>query len=178
MDGPLLTYPSLGTIHPYSSESIGAGLIATGGTVFNSVASTVLGVDVLIYIPFSIGDRILVKQLFCYNGATVNGNVDVGIYSAIGKLIISAGSTAQTGASVLQLFDIADTPLDPGDYYLCIGTNSATATFFAGTTVALTGKALGLLQDTSIIPLPTESVFTTYALTMVPIVGLTIRTVV
>jgi hypothetical protein len=52
------------------------------------------------------------------NGATASGNMDVGIYDYAGTRLVSSGSTAQSGTSAFQDFDITDTLLGPGIFYL------------------------------------------------------------
>ena len=52
-----------------------------------------------------------------------NDNIDVGIYSADGTRIVSAGSTAQSGTEIAQNFAIADTLIGPGDFYLAMVMN-------------------------------------------------------
>jgi hypothetical protein len=78
------------------------------------------------FVPLTLERPILVKRLFCLNGSSVTGNVDMGIYSYDGGQIIAKGSTAHTGTSVFQFFDITDTWLSPGKYYLGVACSVST----------------------------------------------------
>ena len=94
MENPIIPAPAIVT--PWSNvESIGAFL--AGATLGLDLATSTVypSADTAIFVPFVAPERLIVAQLFAQNGAAVSGNVDVGIYSEDGALIVSAGSTAQ-----------------------------------------------------------------------------------
>lgn len=93
-------YPTV-TITPNSQESIGMAIGTTAWT-----ATTYPGSSRAIFIPFTILRPITVYKMFVYNGATVSGNVDVGIYDFTRSRLWSSGSTPQAGASQLQWFTL------------------------------------------------------------------------
>lgn len=125
-DFPGEVFPVPAVLTPFSEEAYGMGL---GSLNFLGIASTAWpGVNVILYYPFKLADYGLAQQLMFYVGATQNGNVDVGIYDSQGNKIVSAGSTAMAAANSLQLFDITDTWLPPGEYLLAVWCSSATGT--------------------------------------------------
>src|SRR3972149_4026032 len=133
-------------ISPWSACSI-ANCIGTMGVPASAVWPTA---NKALYVPFRIGKPVLVKKLFLINGATVSGNVDVGIYDAAGTRLISAGSTAQAGASALQQFDIADTLLGWGLFYMALAVRNVTATALGTATLVFSElHHLGMGMPTS-----------------------------
>lgn len=133
-------------IGTYSALSIGTELAALGAA---APASAVITSGIPHFVPVTIPAPATVMKLWCVNGATVNGNVDMGIYDEAGNLLVAKGTTAQSGTNTVQEFNITDTQLQPGRYYLALATDSATATFMQ-TSVTLGSaaflKALGVAQ--------------------------------
>lgn len=165
---PFQALPPLPTISPLSPESIVLGASAS----LASFASAVLTANRAYLIPFHIEEPITVTKLFCANGATASGNVDVGIYSSSFVKLISSGSTAQAGTNVLQIFNVTDTIIGPGDFYLAIAIDNGTGTIFSqniGTTI---GNRIGLLQMASAFPLPATITPAAISSGTTPIVGL------
>ena len=113
------------TITPWSEESLGQ-LYGNAG----APASQAYAQNRSVFFPFRLAVHRTAVKLFLVNGATINGNIDVGIYTSEFQRIVSAGSTAQSGANAIQEFDITDTDLSPGLYYLGFSGNSATGTVF------------------------------------------------
>lgn len=180
MDFPYAPTEPLVTIHPYTLESLGPipGILA--GLAFRSTASAAYPTASLaIFVPFVLAKPILVKKLWCYNGTAVSGNVDVGIYDEQGTRLCSSGSTAQAGTSTLQEFNITDTVIGPGLFYLAIALDNTTGTLFRGTvtTVALL-KQLGMFQQASAFALPATATFATVANDYIPVFGLSTRDVI
>jgi hypothetical protein len=114
-----------------------------GGTAGNSTTA-----------PFSANDIILIrfrlrKAITCtgakiYHGATVAGNIDVGIYSFVASpaLLAHSGDALAAGASQVKKYTFlsslalaADT-----DYYFSIGATDATMTIMRQLTVAAVGS--------------------------------------
>lgn len=175
------------TIHPWSLESIGIAITSAGGIVFMSTSSAVYpSANLAILIPFILAKQFTVVKMFTCNGSTASGNLDVGIYTNEGgaspvlRLIVSKGSTAQSGTSVVQGLDIADTILPPGSYYMAIVMNNILGTFFRGTvTTASIATAIGIRFKTSAFPLPATITSPNDAqTTYIPVFGLTGRTVI
>jgi hypothetical protein len=91
------------------------------------------------FMPIVLGEPCVITKFGVFNGTTVNGNIDMGIYkpdrlAQTATRIVSAGSTAQAGTSVMQEFDITDTYLDEGLYFLGLASDSATNHFIGTAT--------------------------------------------
>lgn len=158
------------TIATLSIECLGAEV---GSSVQNYASAAYPAANRAYYIPFHLDEPILVTKLFCANGATVSGNVDMGIYDSNFTRIVSIGSTVQAGTSALQAFDITDTLIGPGDFYLAIALDNATGTIYNGTNPTLpVVQAAGILMQASAFPLPANATPVTSSATTVPLVGL------
>jgi len=64
-----------------------------------------------------------------YNGATVSGNFDIGIYDDQQNLIAHSGSTAQAGTTQWQVVAVS-AAFDPGVYYMALAFDNTTATTY------------------------------------------------
>lgn len=131
-----------------------------------------------IYMPVRIPVPGLVQQVWWENGATVSGNVDLGLYDHVGTRLFSTGSTAQAGTSAKQAVDVADVLVGPGLFYLALACSSATATMInydpASTLMA---KFAGLYTQASAFALPATATFATPASGYVPYCALALRPV-
>jgi hypothetical protein len=124
-----------------------------------------------IFIPFRFPWPFRASGVGFVNGGTVSGNVDVGMYSADGRRIVSSGSVAQSGPNGFQFFSFAGGPnqrFEPGLYYVAVafsgsGTISGTAAF--GSTKL---RVLGLAQMGSAFPLPAAATFESISSTLFP----------
>lgn len=127
-------------------------------------------------VPLTIQKPVTVQKLFVYNGATVAGNFDIGIYSEGGNLIISSGSTPQAGINILQEVNLnPNIVLGSGRYYMVLVADTTTATFFATAVTTQICKLVGLFQNGLSFPLPSSIGIGAYAATFVPIFGLSTR---
>lgn len=152
-----------------------AGGIAIANYSPNVPASTVHpATNRAIFVPFSITGRYPVTKVWWTNGATISGNVDVGVYSDDGALILHAGTTAQATANVIQSVTLATAVvLNPASYYMALEASSATATFFAGVTVARALTLVGLAQQAvGSMPLPNSFTLAAPASAYLPIFGI------
>jgi hypothetical protein len=171
-------WPVSGHITPFSKES-GVELLALFGTAGqeNSRSTITTVANLAMFVPFVLHGPVTVVKLFADIGSS-SGNIDIGIYDEDGALIVSIGSTAQAGAGI-QSFDITDTRIGPGRFYLAIVSNNAT-----GGLVALSSGVLGRMVVTgmrwmsSAFPLPATAVFdtSTSAIDLVPLIGASLRT--
>lgn len=143
----------------------------TGNTYFGE--TTWSGINDIIYCPLVVPEPVTIDGLVCWNGATVAGNVDIGIYDldADGlpnNRLANAGSTAQAGADGAQEISISAIALY-GFYYIALAASSTSATFVTlHTTTSSSGHALlganGQREDGGgSIPLPNPAVFDAYA---------------
>lgn len=126
---------------------------------------------------FRVPEICVVKQLWVANGATASGNIDVGIYTPDGTRLVSSGSTAQSGTSTLQVFDVTDTTLAPGYYYIAVAMDNTTGTIRRNNLSTQASKFAGSAVMASAFPLPATATLAT-ALGSAWVIGLTTETVV
>ena len=162
---PFMPHATLGVQDICSVLSPGAWGAGTASAVYPAA-------NLAIYAPFRIAAPIVVTDLWCVNGATASGNVDIGIYDGAGNKIVSAGSTAQSGTSTIQTFNITDTLLGGGLFYLAIALDNTTGTFLRFAPSAPVGRIIGLAQQASAFALPATATFATFAQTYLPNMGL------
>lgn len=130
-------------IWPGSLRAIGAELIASRAS--QQAASTAWPtIGLAVGFPFTLDRPRTVYQLGWENGATPGGNFDCAILRPDGTRMVSTGSTARAGASVLQRVDVADTLL-PADTYILIGAASTAAAMFAWVPLAPLASIMGLV---------------------------------
>lgn len=178
MDFPIPVMPPLPLTHTWSLETLGVGQNTMSNTNLSAQASAVYpAASRILYLPFGLATPIVVVKLWCYNGATVAGDVNMGIYDAAGTRLVSIGTTAQASINVLQSFDITDTEIGPGDFYLAIIASSASATFFriAPAQVGFC-QAMGMLQEAgSGSTLPASATFASVTSAFIPQIGFATR---
>jgi hypothetical protein len=174
------------TITPWSQESIGDDLNACGtGTtaVLRYAISAVWPLASLaIFVPFTLTKQITVLEAFVYNGATVSGSWDVGVYSNDGNKIFSTGAVAQSTASVIQSTTVSSNTFrtfGPGNFYLGMSTSTAAGTYFrAAPTNAQICQMMGMASAVSAYVLPSSVTFASISTATVPVFGITTRSVV
>jgi hypothetical protein len=138
--------------------------------------STVIGAAATVLFPVDVFEPITLVKAFVMNGATVNGNFDIGIYDANLNKLFSTGSTAQAGASAIQEVDIADFQLDIGAYHLAFALSSTTAAYFAWST-SFSAVAGSNFMTAAAFPLP--ATFVSAGVTSgTPLFGFSTRTLV
>lgn len=135
-----------------SPECVGHELSALD----DAVASSAWNADLLIYMPLVLPVRTNVAKLFWFNGSSVNGTADVGIYAEDGTKLVSTGATTQAGVTTIQVVDVADIMLAHDTlYWLAFGGSSSTGTYtsylppsqvldFIGVKQQVAGYAAGL----------------------------------
>ena len=150
-------------------NSIGSGLSAAAWPTANKAY----------YIPVSIYSPVTIVKMFVVNGATASGNIDVGIYDAGGARLVSIGTTAQSGTSAIQEFNITDTTLSPGLYYLACAMDNTTGTVEVWNPSIAIARSLGIVEQTTAFALPATATFAALSGTFrVPFIGATRRAVV
>ena len=94
--------------------------ILAGMPGWSSSGAFSIGANRAQFIPFTLSEMVVIKRMSIVNGASVSGNVDVGIYDQAGNRLVSIGGVAQGPINSAQIFDIADTQLAAGRYYLAV----------------------------------------------------------
>lgn len=136
-------------------------------------------VNVAFYVPFGVAGPTSVSKMIVRNGTAVAGNLDVGIYLPDGTKVVSMGSTAQSGVSAFQAFDITDTVLVRGRYYMGISsdTSGVTQKVLSGSFIGVRSlQAMGVYTQATAFPLPSPAVFATPTQSRVPQFGWAGRT--
>ncbi len=127
------------------------------------------------YIPITITSPITVAYMMTRISTVSSGNVDVGLYSVDGTRILSSGSTGAGTVNVVQSFNVTDTVIGPGVYYLAMACDNTTATFLAWIPALQALRGAGVMEQTSAFPLPATATFATLTSNFVPCVGLSQR---
>lgn len=173
-DWPAIYMPNLTTITPFSEESLGeASRLNTGG-----IGSATAGSQIAMFFPFVLESPMTIVKGFTMNGASVNGNNDVGVYDHEFNLIVSIGATAQSGTNAVQEYDITDTLLNPGRYWMGF-VNSGTGTIFALSAtdeVHLPGMALLAQTGQTSLPSSATAVKNAAASPIIPLFGFSTTT--
>ncbi len=154
-------------IHTFSPECIGDGVALA--TVGNSAWPTA---NDAVFIPMTLWRPAFTRRLFTGNGNVASGNLDVGIYTADGGRIVSIGSTAMAGATALQFFDIADTYLSPGRYFLALAANNTSAAVRRMTITVIRQQHMGIMKMASAFPLPATATLATTNFGFIPLFGM------
>jgi hypothetical protein len=122
--------------------------------------------------PFWIEDVVTATKIWWQNGATASGNLDVGIYDENGNLLVSIGTTGQTGTSTIQQADITDTTLSRGYYYLAMAMNGTTGTALRYSPTTNLQQMMGVLEQASAFVLPSTATFAKAARSYIPVMGI------
>ena len=163
-------------VSPFTTEGI-MDEIMEHDTGWGSIAWTA---NLLIHVPITIGEPIVVAQFFWHNGAGPSGNSDAGIYDEAGSnKLVSTGSTANSGSSQLQVTNITDYLLRGGRYWLSFGCDD-TSPFQRANPVVELCDAMGVKQHSGGYSsgLPSTATLNTPTVGNIPIYGFTGYTVV
>lgn len=169
---PKYIVPAPPMISVHSIESAGnTWRLVTNASITNSIAYPTA--NKAFYIPFRLRFPITVTSLWTANGTNASQTRDVGIYSWDGRRIVSAGSTAGSGTSTLQVYSITATTIGPGMFYLAMASSGTTNAFLAaGPGDVRNEKPLGMFEQTTAFPLPATATFGTMVATYIPLFGL------
>ena len=117
-------------ITPFHPEAYGSVSPNASAVVLTDCASAVMVDEQVYYYPFTVYEPVIAVKMTLFNGATAAGSIDIGIYDSSGHKLVSSGNTLQVGTNALQEFDITDTILYPGGYYMAVKTTDGTSTAF------------------------------------------------
>lgn len=159
-DWPRPKMPPPPILTPFHPDSLGWPV--SGGfaalTLGAAVGTSAWNVNNLaLAYPFYLHTDAVAMQLLFWVGAGPTGNVDVGIYDAELRRIVTSGTTAMGTANTVQELNITDTELQPGRYLLAVACSSSAATVFAPASVAdeLILSSLPVYEQTlGSLPLP------------------------
>lgn len=130
-------------------------MVANGQTAASAIWITA---NQAIFLPFNVGRRTTYNKIIWMNGATVSGNIDVGIYDIAGAKLASSGSTAQSGTSAPQVITITNgLLLNPGRYFLAICMDNTTGTLVRVAPNPTSMRAAGCRQRATSFVLPADA---------------------
>ena len=162
-------------IGPTALEALGSRASTNAAAGFAS--ATFPAANRAIGYPFTLSEPWVITTLWVCSGATVGtNNVDVGIYDVAGTRLISSGAELTANANALQLFDITDTLLGVGKFFMAVSLNGTTDTLFRALVGATEKQALGMWQMASAHVLPATVTFANPGDTYVPLIGCAGRT--
>jgi hypothetical protein len=127
----------------------------------NITASSSLGNNYTLIVPFTLSQLFTVKHVLIHNAANNAAyNVDVGIYDVNGNKQVTSGSTSLSTAD--QSIAVSTTTLIPGKYFFVI-TASSNSAVFSGFTPGGSGL-YGAYYNSGTVPLgSTITLGTTYS---------------
>jgi hypothetical protein len=162
------------TISPHSVDA----MFMNFRSAANPVTSSTIGNTLVFIYQFKISVEFPITYFWWINGATVNGNVSMGVYDQDGNLIISCGTVAQSGASSLQsAAPSATTILGPGKYWMGFATSSTTSTFTIQNNSIASSRAAGWRSHAVTagngVPVPSTLTFAAANSSVNPFVGIT-----
>lgn len=172
-DFPQIGDPGRILLSPFSEQALGVEYAALAAA---APASTAWGtINLIRAYPFVVPEPILIRKLWIYKGTTVTGNVDVGIYTdegGVGTRLVGSGSTAVAATgSILQEFDVTDTVLGRGRYYLAATMSLTTTTMFANALTAQQAKMLGWVEAGTALPGGATLTWVAYTSAFQPVFG-------
>mgnify|MGYP001614663655 CR=1 FL=1 len=165
------------TLSVASLYSIGVPLSCTAPTNASSAWGTA---NLALYVPFFVTEPLIVVQMFALNAGAVNGNIDVGIYGSTGTRLVSLAPAAASGANTIQTFNITDTTLQPGLYYMALSNSGTTHTFLSiipSADAVDVIRTMGVFVETSAGTLPATATFAANTQAFIPYFGLTAESV-
>jgi hypothetical protein len=160
-------------ISTIGDQSIGyevkALISATSGAAWPSA-------NVGIFVPFTTPEPVTINKLWLGIATFAACNLDIGVFQEDGTRLVSMGTTALVNNS-FNSFDITDTTLPRGRFYIGLTVDTVTAANFRNNNPAVgICQALGVIRDTSCAPPmstnanPATFVATTHA--YIPLMGL------
>lgn len=142
--------PYMSPLNQMAISVIYAECLGRDLNVLSSVSSSAAWTaNLCIYVPLLTYQPVIVSHLWWINGATVNGNTDVAIYSFDGATkIVGAGATANSGTNTTQTVNVTDVTLAANSFYwLALGSDSGTQTYFLDAATALMLEFIGVKQQ-------------------------------
>lgn len=177
---PETSLPNLPVVSTHSEECMGSLLrYFVWGAAGNAAWQTA---NFALFYPWRVESPLTIVKGLTINGSTASGNIDIGVYDSEFNRIVSAGGAAQAGTSTIQEFDITDTDIMPGQYWMAIALSSTSGTMIrtiAGTDeISLAGAPI--LGMAAAYPLPSVATptLTSTSNPPIPLFGFTTQTLV
>ena len=128
-----------------------------------------------VFMPFRISRMYKFSSMFIYNGSVTSGNIDLGVFSEDGTLLVSTGSTAQGAVATVQKISVSETILTTGLYYMGLSCDNTSSKFYSQNSGIQFNVLIGAAEMANQFPLPANITFATYSNNWVPMMGLTGR---
>lgn len=133
-----------------------------------------------IHIPFILETAVTCNQMVWWNGGSVGGNTDIGIYDYAGTtLYVKSGPTANSGTNVTQTANVTDTAIPAGvKLWMSLACDSGSQWYFGPSATARVLEHYGVMQKSSGYPLGSSITLASPAINELPLFGFTARSVV
>lgn len=154
--------------------------ISTAGAGWNSTGAASAAyplANLALYVPFSVSQALTVYEGWVVAGTTSGGNYDIGVYSATGSRLTSAGATARTLSTVNNTTAMTNLVLVPRVRYYMAFSADGTANYLAGTMSAGIYESMGMLESTTSYVLPASPTLSRTTRAYIPMFGLNLYTV-
>lgn len=133
--------------------------------------------NLALYIPFSVSHPVTAVEGWVSTGGTAGGNFDIGIYSAAGSRLTSAGSTARGTSTISNTTTMTNTDLKPGVRYYMAFAADGTNNYLAVTNLAGIYEGCGVLESTTSFVLPASPTLARTTRAYIPLFGLRLSSV-
>lgn len=166
-------------ISTFSARSVGrelgamAASFSANGTAWNSANQG-------FFYPLRLEEPFLVAKTFFVTGSVqvTPGAADVGVFLPNGTKVVSSGAVTLTTSNTLQESDVTDTWLPAGLYYLGMSCDSTNPRFANNLPTTMLGKSWGIMQASTVHPLPATVTFAALTTNTCPLFGISQRTLV
>jgi hypothetical protein len=127
--------------------------------------------NLAIYVPVGVLSRVVVRKLWYEGTSTSTGNADMALYDASWAVAVAATNAAKING--VHVFDVTDTTIGPGLYYLALSNDTNTDTFVRWAPAAPMCCAEGIYTEASAYPLPsTATPAANQTLAFIPAMGM------
>lgn len=137
----------------YGLEAFGAHSIDTfaQGPIYPSIVtpstSTWPLANMAIYVPICVRAPATVMKLWWVNHSTSTGNVCLALYDSAGTRLVTSGSNAKPATANEETFDVTDTKIPAGLFYIGMACSNATDTFYFDTDAAPLQASMGMRTE-------------------------------
>lgn len=128
-----------------------------------------------LFIPFSIDEQVTAYSLGLQTN-TFSANLDMGIYDLYGTQLVHTGT--QVGVGGYNNFNIADTILQPGYYYMAAVSDSVSGSIIRFNPSAQFLRSFGVREMATAFPLPSTATFANPTSAYAPLVAVHFASVV
>lgn len=156
--GNEILVPAYSGLYGLGNETVTGNAIPLGSNPWSNPAAANRAYFIPLYLP-SPG---IITKLWVQNGTTATGNCDIGLYSCVAgwpsARLVSTGSTAQAGTSVMQEFNITDLAISGNTtLFLAVVFDSASSTIFGGSVAANVWRFSSCAIQSTAFPLPSTA---------------------